>query len=295
MQPQGEIDLEDVSQRIDSLASQRFSSINNYKQLDDRRREIRRQIRELTEKINEDRKKLDDYYEKLASFKASRREILSQIREQKTKSSEVEKLLKKFEQSSPKEGAALNERLKQVEWKLQTERISRDEEKQLVASVKELETKLKAWKKAHATKQDLTDITGKIKILKKQLDEMNSFKAKNEPEVRAQHERVAAMLGQRHQLFQEIEGINSELINLDSSIAKLTQELYTLREQRRLLIDGRRSRDHESSRAKTRELVERAKGDAKKKLEQGGKLSLDELKLVYADDPDSVNKKIDQI
>jgi exonuclease SbcC len=295
MQPQGEIDLEDVSQRIDSLASQRFSSINNYKQLDDRRREIRRQIRELTEKINEDRKKLDDYYEKLSSFKASRREILSQIREQKTKSSEVEKLLKKFEQSSPKEGAALNERLKQVEWKLQTERISRDEEKQLVASVKELETKLKAWKKAHATKQDLTDITGKIKILKKQLDEMNSFKAKNEPEVRAQHERVAAMLGQRHQLFQEIEGINSELINLDSSIAKLTQELNTLREQRRLLIDGRRSRDHESSRAKTRELVERAKGDAKKKLEQGGKLSLDELKLVYADDPDSVNKKIDQI
>jgi uncharacterized coiled-coil DUF342 family protein len=295
MQPQGEVDLEAISQKIDSLASQRSNSINSYRQLDERRREIRRQIRDYTEKINADRKKLDDYYEKLSAFKASRREILSHIRDMKTKSSEVEKVLKKFEQSSPKEGAALNERLKKVEWKLQTERISRDEEKQLVASVKELETKLKAWKKAHATKQDLSEISGKIKLLKKQLDEMNAFKAKNDPEVKAQHERVANMINDRHQLFQEIEGINSELISLDSTIAKMTQDLNSLFEQRRLLFEGRRSRDHESNRAKTRELVERVKDDAKKKLEQGGKLSFDELKLVYSDDPESINKRTEQM
>jgi uncharacterized coiled-coil DUF342 family protein len=212
----------------------------------------------------------------------------------KTKSSEVEKVLERFEKSSPKEGAALNERLKKVEWKLQTERISRDEEKQLVASVKELETKLKAWKRAHAKKQDLGEITGKIKLLKKQLDEMNAFKAKNDPEVKAQHERVASMINQRHQLFQEIETINASLIDLDSNIARLSQELNTLREQRRLLVEGRRSRDHESNRARTRQLVERAKDDAKKKLEQGGKLSFDELKLVYADDPESISKRNEQ-
>jgi uncharacterized coiled-coil DUF342 family protein len=295
MQPQGEIDLEAISQKIDSLASQRINSINNYKELDERRREIRRQIRDLTEKINADRKRLDDYYEKLSSFKSSRREILSQIRDMKSKSSEVEKVLKKFELSSPKEGASLNERLKKVEWKLQTERISRDEEKQLVASVKELETKLKAWKKAHATKQDLSDITGKIKLLKKQLDEMNAFKAKNDPEVKAQHERVATMLNERHELFQEIEQINNDLINLDATIAKLSQELNESREKRRILLEGRRSRDHESNRAKTRELVERVKDDAKKKLEQGGKLSFDELRMLYSDDPDSINKRADQV
>jgi uncharacterized coiled-coil DUF342 family protein len=291
LQPQGEVDLEAISQKIDSLANQRFNSINEYKRLDERRREIRKQIRELTDKINSDRKSLDDYYEKLASFKSSRREILSQIRDMKTKSSEVEKVLKKFEKSSPKEGAALNERLKKVEWRLQTERISRDEEKQLVANVKELETKLKAWKRAHATKQDLSEITSKIRLLKKQLDEMNAFKAKNEPEVKAQHERVAVMINERHQLFQEIETINTNLVNLDQSIAKLGQELNTLREQRRLLVDGRRSREHESNRARTRELVERVRDDAKKKLEQGGKLSFDELKLVYSEDPESINKK----
>lgn len=288
MQRQGEVDLEQTNQKIDSLATQRINSINEYRQLDQRRREIRKEIHDLTEKINEDRKNLDDYYEKLGGFKSARREILSKIRDMKTKSTEVEKALRKLQKSSPKEGESLNERLKKAEWRLQTERITRDEEKELVANVKELEIKLKAWKKAHATKQDLGEITSQIKVLKKQLDEMNAFRTKNEPDVKARHERVAAMLNQRHQLFQEIEGIDVKLVNLDGTIANMTKELDALRSQRRVLVEGRRSRDYESSRAKTRQLVERAKDDARKKLEQGAKLSFDELKLVYADDSEVI-------
>jgi uncharacterized coiled-coil DUF342 family protein len=291
MQPQGEVDLEALSQKIDSLASERIGQINEYRRLDQRRREIRKEIRELTEKINADRGTLDQYYEKISALKAQRREILSKIRDMKVKSSEVEKVLKQFEVSAPREGEALNERLKKIEWKLQTERLSRDEEKQLVSNVKDLERKLKNWKKAHSTKQDLGEILGQIKILKSKLDEMNAFKAENDPEVKAKHERVAAMLNQRHELFQEIENINTELVSLDEKIAKASAELDTLRNQRRSMLEGKRSRDHESNRAKTRELVERAKGDARKKFDSGQKLSFDELKLVYADDPEAVNQR----
>ena len=290
MQPQGEVDLEAISQKIDSLSSQRLDSINEYRRLDQRRREIRGEIRGFTEKINVDRKALDEYYDKISSFKNARREILSKIRDMKTKSTEVEKVLKKFEKSAPKEGEALNERLKKVEWKLQTERLTRDEEKQLVANVKELETKLKAWRKAHSTKQDLGEILGQIKILKKQLDEMNVFKAQNDPEVKATHERVATMLNQRHELFQEIEEIDQKLAKLETNISTIVTQLDEFYSQRRAMLDGKRSKEHESNRAKTRELVERVKGDARKKLEQGAKLSFDELKLVYADDPEAINK-----
>ena len=59
MQPQGEVDLEALSQKIDALAAQRLDMINEYRRLDQRRREIRKEIRELTEKINADRKSLD--------------------------------------------------------------------------------------------------------------------------------------------------------------------------------------------------------------------------------------------
>lgn len=288
MQPLGEVDLEALSQQIDALATQRSNLINDYKRLDQRRREIRRGIRDYTEKINVDRKALDEYYEKLSRFKSSRRDILSKIRDMKTKSSEVEKALKQFEKGLPREGDALNERLKKVEWKLQTERLTRDEEKQLVGMVKELETKLKVWKKAHSTKQELSGVLEQIRLLKKQLDDMNVFKTTNDPEVKTRHERVATMMNSRHQLFQEIESINNELVAIDANIAKATQDLDGLRAQRRMLVDGKRTRDHESSRAKTRELVERAKDDAMKKLEQGGKLSFDELRLVYADDPETI-------
>ena len=284
MQPQGEVDLEALSQKIDSLAAQRLDNINEYKRLDQRRRDIRKQIRELTESINSDRKTLDEYYEHLTSYKANRREVLSKIREMKVKSAEVENVLKEFEKSAPKGGDVLHDKLKKAEWKLQTERLSRDEEKQLVAVVRDLEIKLKAWKKAYSTKQELTTVLDQIKGLKSKLDEMNKFRAEKDPEVKARHERVATMLNNRHQLFQEIEGINNSLIELDSNITKSTGELDTLRGQRRMLLEGRKVRDYESNKAKTRQLVDRARDDARKKFEQGDKLSLDELKLVFGDD-----------
>jgi uncharacterized coiled-coil DUF342 family protein len=284
MQPQGEVDLEALSQKIDSLASQRQEMINEYRRLDQRRRDIRKEIRELTEKINLDRKSLDQYYEQMTTFKANRRELLSKIREMKVKSADVEKVLKGFEKGIPKGGEALNERLKKVEWKLQTERLSRDEEKQLVAVVKDLETKLKAWKKADKTKQAYSEVLDQIRALKSKLDEMNKFKTENDPQIKARHERVATMLNQRHALFQEIEDINNGLVELDARITKTTQDLDEMRNRRRSLVDTRRNRDFESSKAKTRQIVDRARLDARKKYEQGEKLSLDELKLVFGDD-----------
>ena len=142
MQPHGEVDLEALSQKIDALASQRLEMINEYKRLDQRRRDIRKEIREFTEKINVDRKSLDEYYEHMTTFKANRRDLLSKIRDVKTKSTEVEKVLNEYEKNIPKGGEALNERLKKVEWRLQTERLSRDEEKLLVGIVKDLDKKL---------------------------------------------------------------------------------------------------------------------------------------------------------
>jgi len=284
MQPQGEVDLEALSQKIDALAAQRLDMINEYRRLDQRRREIRKEIRELTEKINTDRKSLDEYYEKMGTFKANRRELLTKIREIKVKSDEVDKVLKGFEKSIPKGGEALDERRKKAEWKLQTERLSRDEEKQLVSVIKDLEKKLKLWKKAYSTKQERSVLFDQIKSLKSKLDEMNRFRAENDAEVKAKHERVAIMLNQRHQLFQEIEGTNNTLMELDTNITKATGDLDGLRNQRRSQLDGRRSRDYESNKAKTRQIVDRAREDARKKYEGGEKLSLDELKLVFGDD-----------
>ncbi len=123
-----------------------------------------------------------------------------------------------------------------------------------------------------------------IKALKSKLDEMNKFKEENDTQVKARHERVATMLNQRHQLFQEIETINTSLVELDSNINKSTQELDSMRVQRRSLLEGRKTRDYESNRAKTRQIVDRARMDARRKYEQGEKLSLDELKLVFGDD-----------
>jgi uncharacterized coiled-coil DUF342 family protein len=283
MEPQSEFDLDGLNQRIDSVASNRLSLISEYKRLDDRRREIRKEIRNLTEKINQDRKSLDDYYARLSEFKAKRKELLAKIREKKSESEVIEKNLKAFEKSVPKGAEALEKKVQRIEWRLQAERLSREEEKELMNERRALEVKMKAYNKVRSTKQQLASVLGEIKSLKAKLDEMNKFKAENDPEVKAKHERVASMLSSRHELFNEIEQIDSRLAEIDSNISKLTQELDSLKAQRRAAVEGRKTREHEISRARTRELLERAKDDARKKLEQGEKLSFDELKLVFGD------------
>jgi uncharacterized coiled-coil DUF342 family protein len=283
MEPQSEFDLDGLNQRIDSVASNRLSLISEYKRLDDRRREIRKEIRNLTEKINQDRKSLDDYYARLSEFKAKRKELLAKIREKKSESEVIEKNLKAFEKRVPKGAEALEKKVQRIEWRLQAERLSREEEKELMNERRALEVKMKAYNKVRSTKQQLASVLGEIKSLKAKLDEMNKFKAENDPEVKAKHERVASMLSSRHELFNEIEQIDSRLAEIDSNISKLTQELDSLKAQRRAAVEGRKTREHEISRARTRELLERAKDDARKKLEQGEKLSFDELKLVFGD------------
>ncbi len=283
MEPKSEFYLDGLNQRIDSVASNRLSLISEYKRLDDRRREIRKEIRNLTEKINQDRKSLDDYYARLSEFKAKRKELLAKIREKKSESEVIEKNLKAFEKSVPKGAEALEKKVQRIEWRLQAERLSREEEKELMNERRALEVKMKAYNKVRSTKQQLASVLGEIKSLKAKLDEMNKFKAENDPEVKAKHERVASMLSSRHELFNEIEQIDSRLAEIDSNISKLTQELDSLKAQRRAAVEGRKTREHEISRARTRELLERAKDDARKKLEQGEKLSFDELKLVFGD------------
>ncbi len=59
----------------------------------------------------------------------------------------LKRYLRGFEKNVPRGGEALDEKRRKAEWRLQTERLSRDEEKQLVSVIKDLETKLKAWKK----------------------------------------------------------------------------------------------------------------------------------------------------
>ena len=126
-----------------------------------------------------------------------------------------------------------------------------------MATVKDLETKLRAWKRTSSTKQELNTLLEEIKGLELKLDEMNKFRAEKDPEVKAKHERVATMLNQRHLLFQEIETINNTLVDLDANITKNTTELDSLRGQRRMLVEGRRTRDYETGKAKTRQLVDR--------------------------------------
>jgi uncharacterized coiled-coil DUF342 family protein len=278
--------LDELDSKINSLLAQRSGLISELKRLEKKRTDLRGEIRSFTSKIDEERKNLESYFSQLKKFRGTRKEILARIREIRTKSSEVEKVLSMFEKEAPRdeEGVAMREKLRKIDRTIQTERLTRQEERQLLAYAKELEVKLHLWKKAYSARQELTGLLNEIRKLKLELDKLNETGTKTKTGVEERHDHLDAMVLARGQLFDEMRSVNSDAEELDSKIENIDSNISGLRSEKKRILDSRRKREQEKERAKTSLILESARGVAKQKLDGGQKLTFDELKLIFGED-----------
>ena len=72
-------------------------------------------------------------------------------------------------------------------------------------------------------------------------------------------------------------------MELEEAIAKTDEQLEEIRRKRRDMISLGKEREKEKARIKEQELLVKAKIIAKDKLSKGGKLTFEDLKLVYED------------
>jgi len=89
-------DLEAIEEKIASLLTYRSGLMNEIRRLHQKRKDLGREIRELTTGIRKEREELDECYGTVKSCSERRKEILAKIRELKEKVREVEKDLKRF-------------------------------------------------------------------------------------------------------------------------------------------------------------------------------------------------------
>lgn len=284
-------DLTSLDQKISSTLSYRLSVIKELKRLRQRKRELKNEITGLTDKIREERAAVDQYVIQSKELKETRSKILERIRKINLKVKEVGETVKRFEAAVPEaSGEQVAEKLRRIEWKLQTERLTRDEEKQLVKYVKELELKLHFWKKAYVARQELTTFLVEMKALKDDLDQIAAFREKIQPDMEAKRERISNMVKARRQLFEEMDQLNQDITELEASLEKVDAELNSLRGEKKRMVDDSRRREMERILAKEKQLLEKAREAAKDKLAKGAKLTLDEFKLAFSDDKSELLK-----
>jgi uncharacterized coiled-coil DUF342 family protein len=275
-------ELDEVNQKITSSLNHRVGLINEIKKLHQKRRELRIEIRTLTEKARSRRDGLNNGYNEYKEARRIRRETLAKIRAIRENMNKVEGELGKVEQNIPRrEGDTIDERIRAADWKIQTEQLTREEEKQLVEMVKDLESKLRFWKKAYSARQELSNLRTEMNKLKKKLDDLSFSRDEADVEIESEKNRLADDIKARDQLFNEMDSLNEDISELEQAIAKTDEQLEKLRQERRNLV--KESRSHEIDEAQQRELemLAKARDAAKEKLLRGEKLTFEELKLAF--------------
>ncbi|MEM3437628.1 MAG: hypothetical protein QXP55_03715, partial [Nitrososphaerales archaeon] len=218
----------------------------------------------------------------IIKIRDSHKDILSKISKIGMKVKEIEKVLKKFEKKVPYESeTALKEKLNNIEWKLQTEPLTKDKEKQIVEYIKKLEIKLYLWEKAYATRQELSELLAEAESLRSKLNEMNEIKKLAFTKLKTQKEALHNIVMTKHQLIQECREIEQDIDEIKRNLNHINAELSKLKEYKKKILEKKRLDAMASIKMKEQNLLEEVKSKAKDKLTKGKSLSWDELKILF--------------
>ena len=178
----------------------------------------------------------------------------------------------------------ISKRIKEIEWKLQTAQLSRQEEKQLIESIKTLQKKYNIWKKSTTARKELSALFKKIKQIGTSIDTLDKSRESEKASFYEKKLVFDTKFKQREQLFSEMNGFNEDIRELEATLKANSKELQLLKTQRTEIFKSIKSVSKSAILKKKKVILEKEKSKAKEKLESGQSLSFEELRLAYDDD-----------
>ncbi len=184
---------DEIQSKVSLLYDERYKLIGQLKYLNGKRRDLKQEVRTLSEKIREGKVHLSSYYDGISEFIDKRRKILANIREVRAKIDPIKNGLRDLKKQTAEKGLrkqaaekgpmkqidepveGLEERLEAIEWKLATVRVTREEEKEMITQVRNLEIKLLVGKRVSDQVKELDKLGREARSLKTNLEDMEAF------------------------------------------------------------------------------------------------------------------------
>ena len=186
---------------------------------------------------------------------------------------------------------AISKQIKEIEWKIQTAQLSRQEEKQLIKNITTLQKKYNIskkeyniWKKSTTARKELSALFKKIKQIGTSIDTIDKSREREKASFYEKKSVFDTKFKQREQLFSEMNGFNDDIRELETTLKANSKELQLLKTQRTEIFKSIKSVSKSAILKKKKVILEKEKSKAKEKLESGQALSFDELRLAYDDD-----------
>ena len=286
-----------ITTKIKDLLDSRKNLVTQLKSLNKKRLDMRDELNTITSQLGEHQAALEPLYGEVGNYRKERQGLLNEKKQiwtqinnandgikqndslSKDQNSKTDRKFNKKENSKN-----LSKRIKEIEWKIQTAQLSRQEEKQLIESIKTLQKKYNIWKKSTNARKELSTLFKKIKHIGTNIDTLDKSRESTKSSLSEKKSVFDTKFKQREQLFNEMNGFNEDIRELETTLKANSKELQLLKTQRTEIFKSLKSFSKSEILKKKKVILEKEKSKAKEKLESGQSLSFEELRLAYDDD-----------
>lgn len=281
-QKAGEEKVESLNQSIESTK----------KEIDKQRMDLE-DLRTRLKKVNEVK---ESEYTKFIELKNNLMEIRNKMKnlDEKANDSLGHKLRKeRFDMIN------LSRNLDQIEKDIQTKKLTKDEERRLVARSREMATRLHSLKMIHKKEDDYRTISIQYDKFKTKINSIFQQKSELGDKIGKLKGSLDKLLNLRESLYEERRKARSELREAEAKLEMVNTQLNAI-EYRRVRqasfrkrsgnVGDKRDFKYESSQERVKrikenlELLNTAKEAALKKMSSGRKLTFEEMKLIFGDE-----------
>lgn len=273
--------------------------------------EINAQLEAVKKQIDEERKQLDEHRSKLKQINEEKDaeypkfiELRNNLMEAKSQMRNLDDKVSPAAAKSRKEYSDirnLHKTLEQIERDIQTKKLSKDEERKLVARSKEIATKLHALKMRDKKRGQYDTMSAKYDELKGQVNQIFKLKEEHGSKIGKLKGSLDNLINQRETLYEErrqvIHGVREAGAKLEMIETQLNAIAFKKSRMQAAEYRHRKQRETDDRRVARQEAIqERAKRDkeyqerwntlkeaALKKMSSGEKLTFDEMKLIFGD------------
>ena len=258
---------------------------------------MRDEINTITSQLGTHQADLEPLYQQVGDLRKERQGLINEKKQIWTKINDANGGMKPTDSNNKEQGSKndrrfnkkenfknVSKRIKEIEWKLQTEQLTREEEKKLIESIKSLQKKYNEWKKTHSARQEVSGLFKKIKKIGSSMDTIEESRKTTKATLEEKKIVFDSKFQQRVNLFTEMNGFNDDIQELETTLKTNSKELQVLKSQRNEIFKSIKSVSKSEILKKKKVILEKEKTKAKEKLESGQSLSFDELRLAYDDD-----------
>lgn len=273
--------IDELTQKLARLTEQKDTFDIEANRLAEKRNRLNEELRNLRTEIQELRSERDQTNEKVKELKQQRNTATARIHE------EIEEIKKlggerhDFSKKIPSRShRALEEEVESIDWKIQTSSLTLQEEKDLVAKVKALETQLSVHRKVEQLNRKIDALHDEVKNLKAERERCHGALTAHSQKSQEIHAKMLAKIEESRKTKMEADGVHKRFLEERAKTKPLREEIVAVSCKIRQLKTEVRE-EHEKERKQSESLLRQTlENRAMEKLRRGEKLSWEEFQLL---------------